>query len=181
MDKQKKELFLFFQKRKYQINNNFVAFFKKLHQKEEGNVVDLMAGVLMLVFAFATILVMISYGSLVDKRLSVNTSVKDYLYLAEQQGGLTESDVNSLTTILKKYGCTVEKITINNGENWIAEGNGAQIPYGDEISLQVVVSFENPVFHYFGTNEQEGGGWFEVPGLTPTIRFTKTFSSTSRW
>lgn len=180
MNKQKKESFLFFQKRKYQINLNFVDFFKKLHQKEEGNVVDLMAGVLMLVFAFATILVMISYGSLVDKRLSVNTSVKDYLYLAEQQGGLTETDVDSLTTILKEYDCTVEKITINNGENWIAEGNGAQIPYGDEVSLQVVVSFKNPVFHFFGTDGQ-GDGWFKVPGLTPTIRFTKTFSSTSRW
>lgn len=158
---------------------NIFAFNKDA--KEDGNIIDMMAGVFMMVCFFAIILVMASYGSLVDKRLSINNTIKNYLYIAEQQGGLTAEDVNSLEDVLSDYGCTVESITINGSTNWIAKGNGNQIPYGDKIVLEVKLSFANPVYETVGTNGSNSRGWFGVPGLSETIQYTKTLSSTSRW
>lgn len=148
---------------------------------EDGNYIDMMAGVFMMVCFFALILVMASYGSLVDKRLSINNTIKNYLYIAEQQGGLTSEDVENLKDILSDYNCTVESITINGSTNWIANGNGNQIPYGDKIVLEVTVSFVNPVYDVIGTDDANSQGWFKVAGLNDTIQYTKTLSSTSRW
>lgn len=149
--------------------------------KEDGNIIDMMAGVFMMVCFFAIILVMASYGSLVDKRLSINNTIKNYLYIAEQQGGLTAEDVQNLEDVLSDYGCTVESITINGSTNWIAKGNGHQVPYGDKIVLEVKLSFANPVYETVGANGSNSRGWFGVPGLSETIQYTKTLSSTSRW
>lgn len=150
--------------------------------KEDGNTVDMMAGVFMMVCFFALILVMASYGSLVEKRLSINNTIKNYLYLAEQQGGLTADDVKELEGILSDYGCTLESITINGQKNhWIEKGNGKQIPYGEKIVLEVKVSFANPVHDVIGTDDSNSQGWFKVAGLDDTIQYTKTLYSTSRW
>ena len=158
---------------------NIVSFLKK--KDEDGNYIDMMAGVFMMVCFFAIILVMTSYGSLVDKRLSINNTIKNYLYIAEQQGGLTAEDVENLKDILSDYNCTVESITINGSTNWIAKGNGNQIPYGDKIVLEVTMSFPNPVYEIVGTDGGNSRGWFGVGGLNKTIQYTKTLSSTSRW
>lgn len=148
---------------------------------EDGNYIDMMAGVFMMVCFFAIILVMASYGSLVDKRLSINNTIKNYLYIAEQQGGLTSEDVENLKDILSDYNCTVDSITINGSTNWIAKGNGNQVPYGDKIVLEVTVSFANPVYEVIGTEDGNSRGWFGVVGIDKTIQYTKTLSSTSRW
>lgn len=156
-----------------------IPFFLK--GEEEGNYIDMMAGVFMMVCFFALILVMASYGSLVDKRLSVNNAIKNYLYIAEQQGGLTSEDVSNLEDILSDYDCTVESVTVNGSTDWVAKGNGNQVPYGDKIVLEVSVSFANPVYEVIGADSGETRGWFGASGIRKTIKYTKKLSSTSRW
>jgi hypothetical protein len=165
--------------------SKIASFMSKGQKKEEGNYIDWMAGVFIMVLIFAMTLVMMSYGSLVDKRLSINNAIKNYLYIAEQQGGLTQADVNSMKSILQGYGVTVNSVTINGrSDKWIGEAgtsNGNQIPYGDQIDLEVTVTFTNPIYQIVGAKESGETGWFKVGGLNKTITYTKKLSSTSRW
>ena len=152
-------------------------FLNKRKAREDGNVIDLMAGVLVMVLIFAVIIVMVSYGSLVDKKLTINSVVKDYLYLAEQQGGLTVGDVENLKAEIKGYGANADSVTINGATNWVDKDNGNQVPYGDKIDLEVTVSFTNPVYATTGlNNDGSNASWFKVGGLDEFITYTKKLS-----
>lgn len=165
------------------IASKILASFRK---KEHGTYIDMMAGVVMMVCIFALILVMLAYGSMVEKRLAINNAAKNYLYIAEQQGGLTQDDKVMLTSILKDYGCTVEEIKVNGTDDVIAPKNGKQVPYGNKISVSVKVSFANPVYTVIGLTDAQAADptkvwWFRTNFISPTVSYTTTLSSTSRW
>lgn len=159
---------------------------------EDGNVIDMMAGVFMMVCLFAIILTMLAYFALVERRLSINNAIRNYLYLAEQQGGLTEDDKANLKKFLvDNYGCDKETLEIkvlwckkDGGESEVA--SGAQVPYGDTIKLSVKMDFPNPIYQVIGlTDEQIANGegekyWFRVK-TNKSIYYEKSLSSTSRW
>ena len=155
-------------------------------KKEHGTYVDMMAGVVMMVCIFALILVMAAYGSMVEKRLAINNAAKNYLYIAEQQGGLTQADKDMLTSILHDYGCVVEEIKVNGTDDVIARGNGKQVPYGDKITVSIKVSFTNPVYAVVGLTDAQAADstktwWFRTNLISPTVSYTTILSSTSRW
>lgn len=158
-------------------------FINRSKQKDEdGNAVDLMAGVFTMVLIFVATLVMAAYGSLVDKKLAINSVVKSYLYIAEQQGGLTATDVENLKSSIAEYGATVNSVKVNGTTNWVARGNGYQVPYGDRIDLVVTVTINNPVYAIAGTNDDgSNSSWFRVGGIAKTITYVKKLSSISRW
>lgn len=154
--------------------------------REEGNFVDMMAGVLMMVCLFAIILTMLAYSALIERRLAVNNAVRNYLYIAEQQGGLQTTDVEALRKFLEvNYGCTDINITVNEGVNWIDQGS-FQVPYGSEIRLSVTMKMPNPIYQVLGLSEEQkanGGSdtyWFLVK-IRDKIDYRVGFTSTSRW
>ena len=163
-------------------SEKIASFWKKKERTEDGNAIDLMAGVFSMVMIFATILAMLAYGSLVEKRLNINNTIKNYLYLAEQQGGLKSKDVQDLEIILGKYGCSNIDVTINGGKKWIGAAAGNQVPYGDQIDLEVSLTFDNPVYVMLGMKaDRSNASWFKVGGLKEKITYNKKMSSTSRW
>lgn len=171
-------------------------FFKRT---EEGNVVDLMAGVLMMVCLFALILAMLAYSALVERRLAINNAVRNYLFIAEQQGGLTKHTDGSpddgktlIDFLVKNYGASDVKVYIGEheydagGPGWIndhgASGHEMQnIPYGTAFELKVEMQIPNPLYQVLGASNNGDKYWFKVGGLSHTIPYTISLSSTSRW
>ena len=168
---------------------------RRLVRTEEGNVVDLMAGVLMMVCLFALILAMLAYSALLERRLAINNAVRNYLFIAEQQGGLTLENGNDLKTfIATNYGVDIETIKVYVAEHeynagglgWInlhgtSDHEMQNIPYGTAFELKVEMQIPNPLYQVLGASNDGDMYWFKVGGLSHTIPYTISLSSTSRW
>lgn len=154
---------------------------------EDGNYVDMMAGVFMMVCLFAVILAMLAYSALVEKRLSINNAVRNYLYIAEQQGGLTAGNVADLQKLLgENYGCENISVKINGEEKWIGSSGNVQVAYGSQIKISAEMDFPNPLCQVIGLSDAQmadGGSdkhWFRMP-IAPYLHYKNELSSTSRW
>ena len=168
------------------------------NKRESGNIVDAMGSLFVVILLFAMILVMAAYGSLVEKKLAIDNTVKEYLYLEEQYGYLRGAP----SELPKSYTCSngvintsglaagsdaenlVRDLCTNNGVTKVIIESGTtrvQQAYGNEVVLKVTVTFNNPIFKEVGTNSKNGPGLFKVFGLKQEITYTIEYKATSRW
>ena len=160
-------------------------FFSPLLQKrEEGNVVDLMAGILVMILLFAMILAMIIYGSLVEKRLAIDNTVKEYLYIAEQYGHLCNGVDGFKSSVCRDYCSELEQTLINTHGCTEAkvepDTTVKQVAYGNQVRVHVTVKFPNPLYEQF-SQEEKGDGMFTLLGIQPVLEYSVSYDATSRW
>lgn len=144
---------------------NLIKF--KKTQTEEGNIIDQLGSIIVMVFIFAMILANAAYGSSVQKRLNIDNVAKTYLYIMEQNGYLSEEDETNMTNELASLGVSVVSF----------EGTTkTQVAYGDRVTLQCKVEFQNPLYSVF-----ENGAVVNLPGFPSTISYNIYSTATSKW
>lgn len=134
---------------------------------EHGNVIDQLGSIIVMAFVFAMILAYAAYGNVVQKRLSIDNTAKEYLYKMEQEGLLTDADKANMTKDLADAGVTVEDF---NGTTT------KQVAYGDKVELICKVKFENPLYTVFKKDSL-----ISISGFEETIEHTIKMSATSKW
>lgn len=139
----------------------------KKNPTEEGNVVDQLGSIIVMMFIFAMILAFAAYGNSVQKRLNIDNIAKQYLYAMEQNGFLSEDDQKSMSDKLADIG-----VTIVNFDGT----TDTQVAYGDEVILDCDVEFQNPLYSVF-----ENGRVVNLPGFPATISYEIYISATSKW
>ena len=160
-------------------------------KKEKGNMIDNMASILVMIMIFVMITAMVSYGRLVMIKLSVDNTVRNYLYISEQQGYLSPDDIANMTRQLA--------VTLDIREDAVDTSGTTitQVPYGDPVSVVVTVNFTNPLFKNLGITASNGRSreWFGIESTNPTknygakkiaktlasITYTTSYTSTARW
>ena len=159
-----------------------------LHKKEEGNAIDWMAGVIIMIMMFVMIMAFAAYGRQVDIRLDVNTVSKKYLYKLEEFGYLTSEEYNEYLDELKgiftnSEDVTVTSITDSTGKSGTPVGKSNQVAYGDTVKLMAKIKFRNPIYTYMDTRGKKNKGtlWFSVTGLDEYTEYTIDISGTSKW
>ena len=153
-------------------------------KREDGNAIDLMSGVLVMVLLFVIILIMIAYGSLVSKRLDIDNTVKEYLYIAEQYGHLCNGSDGLKSEVCKDFCSELEQKLVNEhgclSASVLPDTTMSQVPYGDKVRVHVVVQFTNPLYEKIGA-EEKGQSMFTIAGIQRVIEYSVSYDATSRW
>lgn len=159
---------------------------KKLHilnKKEEGNVIDWLASVLVMIMMFAMIMTMATFARSVDIRLHVNNVMKKYLYTMEENGFLQTEDKTNLEAELESDPYIEKAQVISDGSDGTNVGKNNQVAYGDKVYLKVKVIIKNPVYEYMHTSSRGGAIWFNTSDGSMEEKMERTFviSGTSKW
>ena len=154
-------------------------FVSPLRKREDGNIIDQMGSCIVMLMIFAMIIAMVSYGKLTNMRLAIDGTVRNFLYIEEQEGYLSgvgsttpQQNAAALTSSLRQVGCT--SVAINPATTQ------TQVGYGEPVVLDVTVKFPNPIYTNL-SSERHPHAWFTVPGLPREITYRIVYSSTSRW
>lgn len=174
---------------KNRIKKKYLYFYHpSSNRMENGNIIDNLSAIIVMVFVFAVLYAFISYGKCVMIKLKADNITKEYLYKMEEWGYLRAEDEKALKDALTEAGFT--NISINTNVPI-----GKQVAYGDKVELTITVSVRNPVYEVLGAEPRggeftldkngyptnAGGTMFTKAGLSPIITFSITMSSTSKW
>ena len=148
----------------------------KEQRYEEGNVIDEIGSVLVMILVFALILVFAAYGKVTMQHLAVNNVAKEYLYRMEENGCLTSDEVTSLKADMKSTGVTNTEDTdfLSN-----ASDVETQVTYGAKVTLSLKVKIPNPLYTTFGNKDNLL--YKSVMGFPQTFSYPIVMSSTSKW
>ncbi len=135
---------------------------------EDGNVVSQMAGVITMIFVFVMVLALLAFAKLVNYRMGIDNTVRNYLYVAEQKGYLSSDDIDAFRASLESIGCY--DVTIN--------ATTAQVPYGSEVTVGAQLKFDNPIWESFSKDTHDN--WFALNVARP-VEYTPVMRSTARW
>ena len=145
---------------------------------EKGTVIDQVGSVLVVAFIFALILAYSAYGKIVQQRLLINNVAKEYLYVMEENGYMSDEDFESFVNDMAYIGVTVNATDVSNmGANGYLTDD-IQVTYGDKVTLAFTAEFENPFFSLF---TKEGGSMFRIMGFDEKISYDVVRSSTAKW
>lgn len=147
---------------------------------DDGNVIDLMGSLIVMMFCFALIFAMMCYGKLTEMKLSIDEVCKTYLYQMEQEGCLTVENQADMIDDLVALGVRLDSIkfdgTTNLGTN--------QAAYGDKMKLITTVSFTNPLYTMLA-RETKGDNpmlfVIERGILSPEVTYTVDMTATAKW
>lgn len=143
-----------------------INFMKNLKSKKEnGNFVDQMGTLFIMVFVFILILVFAAYGSMVRDRLAIDNYAKEYLYQMEQTGYLSSTLKSQLKNNLEGLGCT----------NVVIEATSDKVPYGTTIKLGYECDIPNPLYKYLSGSAMG----FEIIGILEEIPYKNTMTATA--
>lgn len=142
---------------------------RKENLTEEGNIIDQLGSIIVMVFVFAMILANAAYGKTVQMKLSIDNIAKEYLYAMEQNGILDADNKNNMVSDLADIGVTVV-------DDFAGSTVEKQAAYGDKVKLICHVQFENPLYSVF-----ENGVVVTIPGFVQTIDYEINMSATSKW
>lgn len=155
-----------------------------LKDRENGNAIDLMAGVFVMIMLFAMILGMIAHGSLVERKLNIDNTVKEYLYIAEQYGHLCNGTDGYSSSSCQNYCATLEKILVDDlnciSAKVEADTTTTQVSYGNPVKVHVSVEFYNPLYEKLSA-EEHNNTWFTIAGLDKVLDYSVSYTATSRW
>ena len=135
--------------------------------KEEGNIIDQLGAIIVMLFVFSMILAYAAYGKTVQQKLTIDNIAKEYLYEMEQTGYLKNKD--ALTTALIDNGITVT--------DDYAGTTTTQVAYGDKVILSFQCEFPNPLFTTFANDSK----LFHGTGLSEMNTYTVYMTATSKW
>lgn len=148
---------------------------KRLNKREEGNIVtDSFMTLLTMLLITAMILAMISYATMINKKIEIDRVVKNYLYLCEQEGYLSSANLSAMITDLTQDS--------DHGGNNIFCTNVtttgttvAQVSYGQPVTVNVTVTFDNPVAKVLNNSGPLSAR------VANTITYHIQYESVSRW
>lgn len=146
---------------------------------------DYVAAVFIVSFTVAMIFLFTGYSKIVQQRLAVDNIAKEYLYIAEENGFLTSSNIDSLVNDLEKAGCYRESIDLTGTTI-------TQVAYGGRVTVSIYCEYDNPLFTLFtkqisntndfhvdeSTVDNDGN---KVNGTKPKLKYSHSISSTSKW
>lgn len=168
-------------KRKQNIDKGLLSLLKN---REKGNAIDLMAAVFVMIMLFAMILGMIAHGSLVEKKLNIDNTVKEYLYIAEQYGHLCNGTDGYKSSSCQNYCLELEQMLVDNldciNAKVEADTTFMQVSYGNPVKVHVTVEFYNPLYEKLSAEEHDNT-WFTIAGLDRIIEYSVSYTATSRW
>ena len=147
------------------LRNRAAGHFSK---NEDGNVVDQMGTLIVMIFVFAMVLAYAAYGRTVQIRLRIDNACKEALYSMEQQGYLTDEAADALEVSLTAEGVAIASM---------GETTTEQVAYGDPVLLECDVTFKNPFFLAFNTSST----WFDLTGFSADSQYSVRMSATSKW
>lgn len=144
------------------------------NRMENGNIIDELGSIFVMIFIVALILVYTAYGRLTQERLAVNNIAKEYLYKMEEQGYLSPDDKINMENDLASEvdGITVAWDAVTQNVN-----PEQQVTYGDTVTLSFSVTFPNPLFMTFSRDES----YVKIPGFSNTLTYPVSVSSTAKW
>ena len=137
-------------------------------QNEEGNIIDQMGAIIVMIFIFAMIMAYAAYGRTVQIRLRIDNASKEALYAMEQEGFMSDKTKEKLEASFAEEGVTVT--------SW-GETTTEQVAYGDPVTLECSVVFKNPFFLAFNTSST----WFDLSGFKEDSTYEVKMSATSKW
>lgn len=147
---------------------------------DDGNVIDLMGSLIVMMFCFALIFAMMCYGKLTEMKLSIDEVCKTYLYQMEQEGCLTVENQKDMIDDLVALGVRLDSIkfdgTTNLGTN--------QAAYGDKMNLITTVSFTNPLYTMLARETKGDNPMLFVVErgiLAPEVTYTVDMTATAKW
>lgn len=166
----------------------------RFFRKELGSmVIDELSCILVMGFMFAMIFAYTGYSKMVQTRLAIDNVAKEYLYQMEQVGYLSSEMEHLMAEDLALIG--VDKNTIDFSRTSHKETN--QAAYGDIVTLNCVVTFDNPLYSMLSVEKKSNGReytldnngnptnpegtMFTVAGLNPKITYTVNMSATAKW
>ncbi len=145
------------------------AFLKKARHREEGNIIDQLGAIIVMGFIFALLLVYAAYVKSVQMKLRIDNVSKEYLYVMEQEGYLSDANLANLVADLE-----AEEVAVTNG---FAGTTFDQVPYGDQVVLTYECEFTNPLFKTFGQDDS----MFHIPGFEQMNTYDVWMSATAKW
>ena len=148
--------------------------FKRL---EYGNVIDQIGSILVVAFIFALILAYSAYGKLTQERLAVDNVAKEYLYKMEEYGYLRSEDEANLESDMSAVGATITDYGETTRENGAAHADDVQVTYGDQVILDLTLTYPNPFFNVFSSENS----WIKVMGFEEMIEYKIRMSATAKW
>lgn len=149
-----------------------MRYFKK---KEDGDMVDMMGSVLVLIFVFGMVLAYFSYSKMIQMKMSIDNIAKEYLYQMEESGQFTTAMQNSMKAELQALGCTVNNFT------GTSPTGATQAGYGSVITLKCSVTFPNPLYTNLGTASHTGTFDFVTIATNANITYTIERKSVARY
>lgn len=148
-----------------------MRYFKK---KEDGDMIDMMGSVLVLIFVFGMVLAYFSYSKMIQMKMSIDNIAKEYLYQMEESGQFTTAMQNSMKAELQALGCTVNNFT------GTSPTGSTQAGYGSVITLKCSVTFPNPLYTNLGTASHTGTFDFVTIATNAKITYTVERKSVAR-
>lgn len=148
------------------------SIFKRL---EYGNVIDQIGSILVVVFIFALILAYSAYGKLTQERLAVDNVAKEYLYRMEEYGYLRSEDEDAMVAAMESVGAKVVSFGDTTREK--ESGSDVQVTYGDQVVLDLTLSYPNPFFNVFSSDN----AWIKILGFEKEIQYHVRMSATAKW
>lgn len=145
----------------------------KQKQLERGSVISQIGSILIVAFIFALILAYSAYGKITQERLAINNVAKEYLYKMEEMGFLSSEDQVNLDLDMANIGATIVSYTTSDG----SITDTSQVTYGDRVTLALAISFQNPLYRVFSTDE----AMFQIHGFEENLNYELVMSSTAKW
>lgn len=142
---------------------------KKQKSKEDGNFIDMMGSLFIMVFIFALILAFAAFGSMVRTRLAIDNNAKEYLYQMEQSGFLSSTLKDQFKNNLEGLGCT----------NVVIDATSDKVPYGSSIKLGYECEYPNPLYKYISEEKNGNAMGFGIIGISQTIHYKNTMTATA--
>lgn len=146
-----------------------------LERLEYGNVIDQIGSILVVIFIFALILAYSAYGKLTQERLAVDNVAKEYLYKMEEYGYLRIEDETEMVEAMNKVGATVVSFGETTRESELS--TDAQVTYGDQVVLDLTLTYPNPLFNVFSSDN----AWIKIFGFDSEIEYRIRMSATAKW
>lgn len=112
------------------------AYISLLHKKNkgEGGVAALMVFCIALLMFMCLMVIVLAGFSNINNKWKIKQCAREYLLIAESQGCLTETDIQSMVTELNSYGL----IGVNTDGTTVV-----QMPYGEKVYVKFTGTFTN--------------------------------------
>lgn len=117
----------------------------KPRKMEKGDMLTyFVTSMFVLFFMFSLLYLWMCYAKIVQLKLDCNDIAKKYLYIMEQNGGLTSAEINALKADLVAVGADTNSIDLSGST--IPSLTGISVNYGDKITLQIEAKAQSPMY-----------------------------------
>ena len=99
--------------------------------------------------------------------------LKEYLYLAEQNGYLSDDQILMMREDLIAVGIEPSSIETSGTTT-------SQVAYGQEVTVKCRCSFLNPIYSLL-SKEEKGSSYYTVANVNSMLTYERTLTATAKW